>query len=406
VSAIDTVSQLAAYTRRGAGTDAERRAARRLADELAGMRRQVAVETFWCRPNWALAHSWHVVLVLAGSLVSVGSPRVGIALLTVALVSTIADAFTGVSLGRRLTPERASQNVVASREPADASTMTRLIVTANYDSGRMGLVYRDGLRAAAARLRAAAGPLALGWQGWLCVAIIWLLVVAALRAGGAGGTGISLAQLPPSVGIVVALALLLELSRSTYGPGAGDNASGTAVAISLVRALDAAPPRHLAVELLLQGGGDAHAIGLRHYLRARRHELRPESAIVLGVAASGAGTPHWWISDGPLVPLRYSSELSRLCADTAGRETHLNAEPHRGRGGAPAFPARQGRFPSTTIGCLDRRGLVPRSHQPSDTPEALDPEALDAVTQFGLIVVDALDAYLAGRRTVPSPTPA
>ena len=33
----------------------------------------VRIETFWCRPNWALAHAWHVALALVGSLV-VGQP--------------------------------------------------------------------------------------------------------------------------------------------------------------------------------------------------------------------------------------------------------------------------------------------------------------------------------------------
>src|SRR5437588_9346926 len=119
VAAIDTVTELASFDRRGAGTDAERRAARWLAGELTKSGRTVEVETFWCRPNWALAQAWHVSLALAGSLVSTSSPRVGIALLGVALLSIVADAVIGRSPGRRLTPERASQNVVATRAPTD-----------------------------------------------------------------------------------------------------------------------------------------------------------------------------------------------------------------------------------------------------------------------------------------------
>jgi hypothetical protein len=111
--ATEAASRLESYAGRGPGTDAERRAARWLADELADGGREVAVETFWCRPSWALAHAWHVALALAGSLVSVASPRVGGALLLAALVFVVVDAITGASPGRRLTPARASQNVVA-----------------------------------------------------------------------------------------------------------------------------------------------------------------------------------------------------------------------------------------------------------------------------------------------------
>jgi hypothetical protein len=155
---LETTTALAAFDGRGPGTDAERRAARWLAGELVANRRRVRVETFWCRPNWALAHAWHVALSLAGSLISVGDPVIGTGLLAVALASTVTDELFGISIGRRLTPERASQNVVASAtQKAGPVKPARLIVTANYDAGRTGLIYRDAFRATAARLNRATG---------------------------------------------------------------------------------------------------------------------------------------------------------------------------------------------------------------------------------------------------------
>jgi hypothetical protein len=142
----ETVAGLAGFERRGAGTNAERRAAGWLASELDATGRDARLEPFWCRPNWALAHTWHVALGLAGSLLSVSSPRVGGALLLVALLSVVADVMTGFSPGRRLSPERASQNVVSTAD--DDERRVRLIVTANYDAGRVGLVYRRPLRTA------------------------------------------------------------------------------------------------------------------------------------------------------------------------------------------------------------------------------------------------------------------
>jgi hypothetical protein len=102
---IETTTALAAFDGRGPGTDAERRAARWLAGELVSSRHRVRIETFWCRPNWALAHAWHVALALAGSLVSVGDPIVGTVLLAVAFASTVADELVGTSIGRRLSPK-------------------------------------------------------------------------------------------------------------------------------------------------------------------------------------------------------------------------------------------------------------------------------------------------------------
>jgi hypothetical protein len=102
------------------------------------------------------------------------------------------------------------------------------------------------------------------------------------------------------------------------------------------------------------------------------------------------------------LPVRYSDQLSELCADVARHEPQLSARAHRGRGSSPALPAARAHLAATTLGCLDSRGLAPRSHQPSDRPEALDPRALDDATQFGLILIDALDAYLAARRPAQS----
>src|ERR1035437_8776815 len=85
----NTISALAGFDRRGAGTDAERRAALWLAGERRDPRRDAELETFWCRPNWAVAAAWHMALGLAGSLVAVSSPVVGLALVALALLSVI-----------------------------------------------------------------------------------------------------------------------------------------------------------------------------------------------------------------------------------------------------------------------------------------------------------------------------
>jgi hypothetical protein len=406
----EIVARLEGFRGRGPGTDAERRAANWLASELNHPRRDVRIEPFWCRPNWAAAHAWHVALAIAGSLVSVSNGWVGAALLFVALLSIAADDLYGVSLGRRLTRERASQNVVARSRPRSdaAAPALRLVITANYDAPRTGLVYRDRFRAIRSTVPAAA-PGWLGWLGWLSIGTVWLLVVAVLRAEGHRSTPIGIAQFVPTALLVLGFAALLDLATSDYAPAANDNGTGTAVAMALVRALDAAPPRHMQVDLLLQGAGESGAIGLRKHLRRRatspgarttakrRHtrELDRTNAAVIAFAACGSGTPRWWTSDGSLLPLRYSRRLRQLSEQIS---EHGAALPHRGRGTTPAFPARVAAIPAITLGCLDTRGLAPRSHQPDDVAAAVDPGTLDATLEFGLILVDALDSFLATTR--------
>src|SRR5579864_7817479 len=146
MEAIEIVEGLAGFAKRGAGTDAERRAAAWLASELSRDGEDAAIETFWCRPNWAMTHALHAALGVAGSLVSLLSPVAAIAILGVTLASIVADSLTGRSPARRLTRERASQNVTCTPATPDNQERVHLIVTANYDAPRNGIVYRSWLR--------------------------------------------------------------------------------------------------------------------------------------------------------------------------------------------------------------------------------------------------------------------
>jgi hypothetical protein len=417
--ASEIIEALAGIGPRGAGSDGERRAALWLAREITSMPggRTAELETFWCRPSWALAQAWHVGLGIAGSLVSVNHARVGGGIVLAALLCVIADALLGDSPGRRLTRERASQNVVSAppprsaRRPAPDRRVT-LIITANYDAGRLGLVYRDAFRRRTARARTRVAGLTPGWAGWLALALVGVLVTALLRSGGAHGAPVGVAQLIPTVALVLALALLLELATADTGPAAGDNASGTAVAIALARALDAAPPAHADVALVLGGAGDGQALGLRHHLRARRRTLNATNAIILGVGASGAGTPCWLRSDGPLVPVAYFARLRALSREVAASEPVLELREAHGRGTSPALPGRLRNLPAITLLALDPDGRPPRSHQSLDTAANVDPRATDGVMQAALLLVDAIDAHLAelasppAAAARPAPTPA
>jgi hypothetical protein len=395
----EMIDSLTGFRGRGAGTDAERRAALWLAGELRDRRREAELESFWCRPNWPLAHAWHVALGLAGSLLAVHHARLGAVLILVALLCELADHALGLSPGRRLTPERASQNVVSSPVVRDAGTepRVRLIITANLDAGREGLAYRPAIRRPVARLRRALGGYMPGWAGWLSIGLVWLLVTALLRLEGAKGGPVAVAQLLPTVLLVVALALLLELAGSEWTPGAGDNASGVAAAVALTRALDAAAPAGASVELVITGAGDGQGIGLRRHLRGHRDELSAATTIVLGIGPCGAGMPHWLESDGPLVPLAYLRRLRQLCREVAGGSPELGLAPARQRGASPALPARMRRLPAIALTCLDSTGLPPRSHLPEDTPEHIAAGALDGTVQAALLLVDAIDGYLASR---------
>jgi hypothetical protein len=46
------------------------------------------------------------------------------------------------------------------------------------------------------------------------------------------------------------------------------------------------------------------------------------------------------------------------------------------------------------LGCLDQEGVAPRSHQAADRAPAIEPAAPDSAVEFGLMLIDALDAFV------------
>jgi hypothetical protein len=231
------------------------------------------------------------------------------------------------------------------------------------------------------------------------IAIIWLLALAVVRATAHhSSTALGAIQLLPTIALVLVLALLLEAAAASYGPAANDNATGSAVVIALQRAIAANRLVNIELELVLAGAGEGGDIGIRRHLRARRRELTSAKAIVIGIAPCGRRQLHYSFSDGRLIPLRYARPLREL-TKALGR-----AGPHRGRGSSPAFIARARGLAAIALGCVDERGLAPRSHQPEDVEATLDETALDQTLAFALDLVDAINGSLTPAR--PSPTPA
>lgn len=393
------VTGLARVAPRGPGTDAERRAARWLATMLRDdLGREAQVETVWVRPHHAAVVALHAGAGVAASVTAVWQPAVGLGIALAALVSWVLDGLGVAHLGRRLTSARATQNLVS---PPTAATrggrerIVRLVITAPYDAGRDGLARREPLRRAVARARAATGGRLPGAGSFLALLLASVAALAGLRLAGSHSTWVGALQLAPTVGLLAGLALAADSALSRIGPGAGDPASGVAVAVALAAALDREPPRHLGVELVLAGAGEGPALGLREFIRARRRRWRPEATAVVHLAACGRGRPRWWVSDGPVVPQRLHPRLLDLAQDVARDEGHLGARPYRGHGTTGAWRARRVRWPAIAIGCLEDDAWPRDSHTELDTPERVDPRAMQDALAFALALVRELDDDLA-----------
>ena len=399
---MEIIRGLCSFERRLAGTDAERRAANWLAKLLGDAGRRARVEPTYVHPQYGLVHAAHCALGFAGSLVAIVQPAVGFAIVLATAASMYLDLNYRLYLLRRLFFRRASQNVVSPGNRPDAPA--RLVLCAHYDAARTGAAFDPKRVARGARL-ASRLSLPLGPFRILFWSLAVLLPILGARMAGIDSSLVSLLQLPPTLLLLVGVFLLTDIQLSEVVPGANDNASGVATVLSLAHELDAAPPDNLDVWVLLTGGEECLQEGMRSFVRAHRGRLDRRGTYFVNVDTVGHGGVRFEAAAGWVVTVRMDRRLVELCQAiaTADREDFnrygARALVHGLAG--DSMPPRLAGFPATAITCLGELNYVPGYHTPNDTPERIDPAALDRAHGFALELVRALDRDI-GRTAQPA----
>lgn len=322
--------RLEAIEGRLAGTDAERRAAALCARELRGAGRRPRTQTLWFRPQRHAPRALYAALGIAGSVVAVDHPQVGLALAGGALLAALLEA-VGLPLVGLLPTRRATQNVVAP-PPRGSDGKVVLVLTASVDAPR-----RSVLRRLEHRVR---GRLVPGAAGLLVLALAAVGGCAGARIAGAEGAAIGIVQLVPSAVLILLMGAFLDAALAQ--PVDGASAAGPAVALATAAALDAQPPRALAPEVLIAGAGEAGAAGMRAYVRARRRELDASDIVVVHLGAA-PGPVRFLRRDGEHFGVRLHPRLAELADAVPG----TRAAEARGRSGARV--ARGARWPAIAL---------------------------------------------------------
>jgi hypothetical protein len=383
---MEEIEALVAVEGRAAGTDAERRASAHLVDRLQSLGRHAWTEPLWVNPGIAPTHLLHAGIAVLGGVVSVSQPTIGFLLLALALASTLLDLSGRAFLVRRLTPRRASQNVVSTEGGEKPGT---LVLLAHYDAPRTGAPFSPITQRARASVAGLLGrPLGL-------VEVFVALLAVSLAAGGvrlAGveSTALTVVQFVPTVALIVCLLLLAGVTVSEVSPGASDNASGVAVALRLAERYGGTL-EHFDLWVVLPGAQESGLLGLTRWLREHRHELDPRRTLFVGLNRMGAGTPRYVRREGFLRRRRYHSQLLSLCEELA-RDRSARAVSRASP--SDAYAARRRGFPAVTLSCADERDLTPNYHRFTDTPENVDPVTLQEAEAFGAALIERIDADL------------
>ncbi len=395
---MEVIEELCSFERRLAGTDAERRAANRLAERLRESGRRADVEPTYVHPQYGLVHAAHCALGVAGSLAAIALPALGFGLVLAAATSMYLDLNYRAYLLRRLVFRRASQNVVSRGKRPDLPA--RVVVTAHVDAARTGLVFAEKRARRTAKL--AAGN---GWFGpfrLLFWSLALLLPALGARMAGLDSDTVAALQLPPTLVLLVGAFLLLDIQMAKVVPGANDNASGVATALAAVARLDAEEPEHLDVWVVLPGAEESLQEGMRSFVRRHRERLAEKPTYFLNLDTVGRGTVRFNPGGGWVVT--YPADRLLLELATAIAEADQEAEGlYRARPLTVGFagdemPPRLAGLPSLSIGCTDEDGYAPGYHLMSDTPDAIDPEALDRALGFTMELIRQLDRDVGRRR--------
>lgn len=379
---MELVRELCSFEGRGPGTDAERRAAKMLAGRLEGMGRSVEVEPTYVHPQYALVHALHAAVAIAGSVVATALPAVGFALVLAAAASTYLDLNTRFYLARRLFFRRASQNVVSRGTSPEAPL--RLILVAHYDAARTGYVFGERSVRLARRLserwRLLLGPWRLIFWGGIAP----LLPILGARMAGFEPQWLSVLQLFPTVLLIVAVFLLIDIALSDIVPGAYDNASGVAAVLSAADEFRSDPPANLDLWVVLTGAEECLGEGMRAFVKAHSDELDRERTLIVNVDHASYGSVHYELSEGPIISLPMDPELIELCEalGAAARPGTPTARPLRSPLLTDALPARVRKLRSISLTSLDDGLPAPWYHTHEDTPERVNPGSLTRTTEF------------------------
>jgi len=360
---------LTALGARGAGTDAERRAAAHARDRLHASGRGADVEPIRVRPRWAIAQAIAMTAAVLGSVVAVSRPGIGFAIVLAAALASILEATGTAHVVRRLTGTRASQNVWS---PGGGKHDGLLLLVASSDAPRDALFHRIARR--------------IG-DPWLVIggALLGILLCCLLRILGFSGTGLTAIQFLLTLVPLTAMPLLVDAEFSPTGGGAAE-AAGAAAVLSLADELGDELD-HLDVAVLITGARAPFAQGMRAWLRRHRRELDPKRTIVLAVEALGSGGVRYSRREGPwLLSWRTNRDLLRLCRDIASDDEE---------GAAFDAQAVASREPGDAMTAM-ARGIPAIGISTADRAEA-DPDAAARACAFAAELARRIDGELAPR---------
>jgi Peptidase family M28 len=351
---------------RGTASAGERAAGER----LAGMLEALGFATHRDTERVHGTYWWPIGLpAAAAALAGLARGRLIAALAGAAAAAATADDITaGPRRLRRVLPQRETVNVWGEIGPADAGRT--VILVAHHDAAHSGLVFEPELPRAILR-RVPAGLLAKANTTpptmWGAVAGPALVALGALF----GRRRVRTAGTLLSAGYAAAMA---DIGLRGVVPGANDNATGVAVALSLAHwlASDDQRPEGLRAVVVLSGAEESFMEGMVAW--CDRHLHRYDRATSTVICLDTVGSPQLLAleGEGMLGMHEYPKDLIEeihAAAAELGIAVHRDL---RFRNATDGLITLKRGYRTAMLGSVDEFKIPPNYHWPTDTPDRVD----------------------------------
>jgi Peptidase family M28 len=373
---------------RGSAGPGEERAARLLAAMLGEhsleplLESEPAVGGYW--QSTGLASAAAAVAGLLGARRGRGPGRAVALLLAGAAAGAMADDVDGGRHALRgLLRKRSTTNVLAWA--GDRAAEETVVIVAHHDAARTGLLFHPGLVPVLARRfprwydrqNTSVQTGRLLTAGPLLVLLGLLLRRRAVRRLGV-------------LWSAVTASLLADVARSPVVCGANDNLSSVAVLLDLAGRLRNRPVAGVRVLLLSTGSEESFMEGMRGFIARHAAELDP--AVTRFVALECVGSPHLMLMEGEgmLLMRDHDERLREEIQAAADRvEVGLWRGLRLGAGATDALPALRAGYRAACIAACTEFKTPANYHWPSDVPENLDWNTIDAAA-------DVLESLIRG----------
>ena len=369
---------------RGSTTPEERDAARYAKEEFESL----GLETHWeeftspttgWRP-YSIASFFGLISVVAvyfGGPIAAGISGI---LMLVTTVSVLLELNFQPNLLRVLVPKGKSQNIWA-RIPSKRPSNKRILITGHVDTHRTPWVFTTIKRINFLRIVTTLGTISFVLSTIFFFILVfvdipalrWLFLIFVLI-------------------YLTVLVITWQPDRTPFTQGANDNASGTAIVISLAKIIAQEPLLNFEVWVLCTGSEEVGSYGAQDFIKRHKSELQDNYVINIdNVGGSGAGVCYT-STEGMIFPLKPSSELFSLA-------NQINAENPEFNAYTLPFTTLNtdgtcfmiNRIPTLSFVGLTPEGMIPNWHQVTDTFEHVDATSVENTESFILKLLGQID---------------